>query len=153
MSRGRAPATVAALPALLRDHWDTDAVGGRKVEKLTVLVIGIQSLDEMEEATMGSKGDGGDGDGGADESGGSGLGATDGTSATAGVARSRSVAVVAKETDTLGFFAEAWAMNVERTLGDTMADEAVAATSRGVVFEDGDDDLGDVCGSAGWMSS
>lgn len=74
--------------ALLRDHWEAESVCGRKVEKLTVLLFATQSLDEMEEATMGngSRGDGGgdvDEDA-ADESGGSGLGATDGTSAMAG---------------------------------------------------------------------
>lgn len=73
--------------ALLRDHWEAESVWGRKVEKLTVLLFATQSLDEMEEATMGNgrRGDGGgdvDEDA-ADESGGSGLGATDGTSATA----------------------------------------------------------------------
>lgn len=73
------------------DGWDFDeegpaaaAVGGRKVEKLTVLLFPIQSLDEMEQATMGNEGGGGDDDD--DVSGGSGLGATDGTSAVAEVA-------------------------------------------------------------------
>lgn len=78
--------------AALRHGWDTeDAAGGRKVEKLTVLLFHIQSEEDTEEArTMGKQdndvddvGAGADGDGAdllPDESGGSGLGATDGTS-------------------------------------------------------------------------
>lgn len=78
------------LGAALRHGWDTDdAAGGRKVEKLTILLFHIQSEEDTEEArTMGKEdndvdevGAGAEGDDVLpDESGGSGLGATDGTS-------------------------------------------------------------------------
>lgn len=136
-----------AVAAAERDHWDAEAVGERKVEKLTVLLFAIQSLDEMDEATMGNN-DGGDGDGDGDESGGSGLGATAGTSA-AGLAAARLMSAVEAATAAAEGTAteclrleDAWAMNFERTLGESKP----VGGSR--VLDDGDDEDGN-----GFMSS
>lgn len=144
---------------LFRDGCDLEVtaaaatvVGGRKVEKLTVLLFHIQSAEDTEEArAIGSDETG--------ESGGSGLGWTEGTSS---VAERATAAVAAEEGDCCDDDGEEAELILELKWSEEREEEenVVVVDVDADADADVDDDDGDVtepldndCGSGALMSS